>query len=122
MIQPEKLFSHLAPTLSAADSAQGSATWTVPGDLPYFNGHFPGAPILPAIAIIDASLVLLQKHTPTLNLSSVDAAKFLCPITPGQSVRIEWTAAGEHLWDVEWKKAFDGEVLAELRLRTTFSS
>ncbi len=36
-------------------------TWTLPRSLPYFDGHFPGNPIFPAVGIVDASLHALAQ-------------------------------------------------------------
>jgi 3-hydroxymyristoyl/3-hydroxydecanoyl-(acyl carrier protein) dehydratase len=63
--------------------------WKVPGDLPYFNGHFPSNPILPGIAMIDASLEVVRY---ALSLESapfikkLHSAKFTGLVRPDDTV------------------------------------
>src|SRR5690606_27073371 len=90
--------------------------WTVPADLPYFQGHFPGQPVFPAVGIVDATLHALSVHHGSkLTLAGVPQAKFLHPILPGQTVQIEMNAQGPKEWIANWK---DGsELLATLRIQ-----
>jgi 3-hydroxymyristoyl/3-hydroxydecanoyl-(acyl carrier protein) dehydratase len=84
-----------------------SATWLVPAQLPYFEGHFPNNPILPAVAVIDVSLQLIQKlqKKPHLQIREIRTTKFMSPITPNTTVHL-----AAHLspvetpnrWLVEW--------------------
>ncbi len=92
--------------------------WTVPVDLPYFNGHFPGFAVFPGVGIVDATLFFLQRalSNPNLTLSGVPSAKFLNPVSPGQKVRIELSIVGEKVWHAEWKDESSAKVLASLRI------
>jgi 3-hydroxymyristoyl/3-hydroxydecanoyl-(acyl carrier protein) dehydratase len=111
MISPQEVFSTI--------QWQGDhARWTVPGDLPYLQGHFPDSPILPAIAIIDASTVLLQRATQRaqVQLEAVTSAKFMSPIVPGQKLRIEVSSSEPTEWRVEWLDEDTHAKLASLQL------
>ena len=118
MIQPQKVFAEILSGARTESGAIHTVLWTVPVDLPYLNGHFPHNPIFPAVGIIDASAALVAAFTGRrdLGLKSVPQAKFLSPITPGQTVRIEWQLEGESEWLVEWKDTESARNLAMVRL------
>jgi len=65
---------------------------------PFFVGHFPGHPIMPAVLIIEAmaqtgGVLLLQAverpETKLMYFLGVDNAKFRRPVRPGDTLRFE---------------------------------
>jgi 3-hydroxymyristoyl/3-hydroxydecanoyl-(acyl carrier protein) dehydratase len=118
MIQPSVVFKTMYPEGSERPHA---IDWKVDASLPYFNGHFPGTPILPAIAIVDASTYVLQRalDQADLRLKTVAVAKFLSPILPNQQVHIELQKQGENEWQIEWSdtSAAEPRLLATLRVQ-----
>jgi len=80
------------------------ANWEIPSALSYFEGHFPHLPVLPAVAIVDISLALIQAGRPqqTCRLEQVISAKFHQPLAPGSRVHI---VADEETgeWNIEWR-------------------
>jgi UDP-3-O-[3-hydroxymyristoyl] N-acetylglucosamine deacetylase/3-hydroxyacyl-[acyl-carrier-protein] dehydratase len=65
---------------------------------PFFNGHFPGHPIMPAVLIIEAMaqvggvLLLSSVDNPEKYLvyfSRIDKARFRKPVLPGDQLRFE---------------------------------
>ena len=115
MISTPHVFQSLT---DAGDSL--SREWTVPADLPYFQGHFPGNPIFPAVGIVDASICVLASvlSEPDLVVPVILAAKFTHPIAPGEVVRIVCKRLGGREWNVEWREAGSGDKsYASLRLQ-----
>jgi len=70
-----------------------SVLWTPSTSLPYFEGHFPENPILPAVAIIDATLSFLSQKLdhPNLEISELVNCKFTGIIQPGNDLVIRFT-------------------------------
>jgi 3-hydroxymyristoyl/3-hydroxydecanoyl-(acyl carrier protein) dehydratase len=71
-------------------------TLTVPADHPAFAGHFPGAPILPGVVLLD--MVLRLAPGAGAGVRQITSAKFLSPVLPGESLVISYgDAAGAGL-------------------------
>ena len=95
--------------------------WTVPDDLPFFNGHFPEGSILPAVISLEASLELigLSLEREKVILKEVKTAKFFAPITPGSKLLIYGTMkSSENHWLVDW---FEESEEGEGKKAATFS-
>jgi 3-hydroxyacyl-[acyl-carrier-protein] dehydratase len=111
--------------LSAGDIKKTAAGWAaefvVPEDLPWFSGHFPGQPVLPAVITTEISDTLIRAalgKDPKL----VANAKFKGPVLPGFQVRLTLTASADSvsvLWqDVTHEKTPDNEhFLADLKFK-----
>ncbi|MSR07849.1 MAG: UDP-3-O-[3-hydroxymyristoyl] N-acetylglucosamine deacetylase [Gemmatimonadetes bacterium] len=65
---------------------------------PFFQGHFPGLPIMPGVLIVEAmaqvgGMLILSKidkpETKGVYLASIDKVKFRRPVVPGDQIRFE---------------------------------
>jgi 3-hydroxyacyl-[acyl-carrier-protein] dehydratase len=91
---------------------------------PFFNGHFPGYPIMPGVLIIEAmaqagaALLFAEvrdRDDKLLVFTGIERARFRRPVTPGDQLRIEVTVlafrgtAGR----LEGKAFVDGKLACE---------
>lgn len=65
---------------------------------PFFNGHFPGAPVMPGVLIVEAlaqcGAVLFLKNIPDRDkklfyFGGIDKARFRKPVGPGDQLILE---------------------------------
>ncbi|MBI5198251.1 MAG: 3-hydroxyacyl-ACP dehydratase FabZ [Nitrospirae bacterium] len=101
----------------------------------FFQGHFPGEPIMPGVLIIEAmaqvgGVLALKSHEDTMDISrkliyfaSIDRARFRKPVLPGDQIRFElevvhvkppyWKLKGVAL--VDGKKVCEADLMAMVR-------
>ncbi len=73
---------------------QRDTTLVIASDHPAFAGHFPGAPIVPGVVLLDAAVhAALQDHPPA-SVCQISSAKFLSPVGPGETLTISCTSSG----------------------------
>jgi len=90
-----------------------------------FAGHFPGAPVLPAMCLVDLALRAASLVAGAdLDLVSVERARFSRRILPGEelSIRVTLGAAGGGTRSVAADLLVLGEAAAHLRLRAAESA
>jgi beta-hydroxyacyl-ACP dehydratase FabZ len=68
---------------------------------PFFQGHFPGAPVMPGVLVIEAlaqcgALLALreieERDKKLVFFSGIDKARFRRPVVPGDTLMLEVTA------------------------------
>ena len=92
---------------------------------PFFQGHFPGAPLMPGVLIIEAmaqtAAVLVvatlgaEREGSLVYFMSIDSARFRKPVTPGDVLRIhvEKNRNRGNVWKFSGRAEVDGELVAE---------
>lgn len=97
---------------------------------PFFNGHFPGHPIMPAVLIIEAMaqvggiLLLSSVDNPEdylVYFIKIDNAKFRKPVIPGDQLRfeLEMLSLKRKFCKMRGKAYVDGSIVAEADLSST---
>ena len=62
------------------------AVVSFPADFPAFQGHFPGAPVLPGFMHVQLALDSLRAAGLACRLKEIRVGKFTAPILPGVSI------------------------------------
>ncbi len=92
---------------------------------PFFQGHFPGNPVMPGVLIIEAmaqagALAYIKPEDPKsdLAIAHVRSAKFRKPVVPGDSLVLEGQVLKDrgHMILVELKGYVEGELVAEAEI------
>lgn len=70
---------------------------SIPADHPAFDGHFPGQPLLPGVALLAEVLEAVLREPALAALVGtaprIGAAKFLAPVRPGAQLALQLEAS-----------------------------
>ncbi|MFB3922155.1 MAG: 3-hydroxyacyl-ACP dehydratase FabZ [Terriglobia bacterium] len=91
---------------------------------PFFQGHFPGAPVMPGVLIIESMAqvagVMIYRDLPDkekklIYFTGIESAKFRRPVLPGDQLRIEMELLNRrsNFGKMQGRATVDGKLAAE---------
>ncbi|MDA8239884.1 MAG: 3-hydroxyacyl-ACP dehydratase FabZ [Nitrospiraceae bacterium] len=106
--------------LKPGESALGVKNVTI--NEPFFQGHFPGQPIMPGVLVIEAMAQVAGVMAfrsgvegKSVFFMSIDNAKFRRPIVPGDQVMMEIKVLKQrgNVWKFSGTATVDGKLVSE---------
>ncbi|HEY5521848.1 MAG TPA: 3-hydroxyacyl-ACP dehydratase FabZ [Desulfuromonadaceae bacterium] len=100
---------------------------------PFFQGHFPGHPVMPGVLIIEAMAQVAgimaylasdeEIRAKVTYFMAIDNARFRKPVSPGDQLRIETTTTMNRrgIWGIAAKAFVDETLVTEADLKATFA-
>ncbi len=103
---------------------------------PFFQGHFPGNPIMPGVLIIEAMAqaggilarlslngLAEKENTDSVFFMTMDKVKFRRPVVPGDQLRLDISTlrSGSRVWKMEGKAFVEEYLVAEAVLAATIA-
>jgi 3-hydroxyacyl-[acyl-carrier-protein] dehydratase len=131
-MEPKDVLPHREPFLFVTEVVSvdpghtAVGRWHLTGDEPFFQGHFPGRPMLPGVLMLEAlaqlggiGLLSEERFADRLPLfGGVDKARFRRQVLPGETVDLEVTLGRLSAWGgtCHGRAQVDGETACEADL------
>ncbi len=91
-------------------------------DHPSLPGHFPGAPLVPGVVILDEVLEALIEWRQNAKLTGIRTVKFLAPLKPEHPFTICLSANDPRLGEVNFCCRAEDRVIVEGRLEVVWEA
>ena len=125
--QDENLFHEALPNLRLVEKQLRCYFWSprqmtfetsrrIPVDHPSLAGHFPNAPIVPGVVVLDEVATALAEWRKGSRLIGIPFVKFLAPIKPGQLFTIAFDAPENIANQIDFCCRVEGRMVVEGRL------
>jgi 3-hydroxyacyl-[acyl-carrier-protein] dehydratase len=91
-------------------------------DHPSLPGHFPGAPLVPGVIILDEVIAALDEWRHDSQLSGIRSVKFLAPLKPEQLFTISLSATSKNAGEVSFYCRAEERIIVEGRLAVVWGA
>ena len=91
-------------------------------DHPSLPGHFPDAPLVPGVVILDEVIAALAEWQENSQLNGIRMVKFLAPLQPEQTFIISLSLRNEHDAEVNFCCRAEGRVIVEGQLEVAWGT
>lgn len=88
----------------------------ITADHPSLPGHFPDAPLVPGVLILDEVLAALCDWHKDCQLTAIRTVKFLQPLKPEQPFTICFSASNDDASQINFCCCIEGRVMVEGQL------
>jgi len=89
---------------------------------PSLPGHFPGAPLVPGVVILDEVIATLIEWRQESQLTGIRLVKFLAPLQPEQVFTISFSAKNERAAEINFCCRARDRVIVEGRLEVAWEA
>jgi 3-hydroxymyristoyl/3-hydroxydecanoyl-(acyl carrier protein) dehydratase len=89
----------------------------ISADHPSLPGHFPGAPLVPGVVILDEVLAALYEWRKDCQVTGIRTVKFLVPLKPEQPFTICFSASDDAGGEVNFSCGVEDRTIVEGRLQ-----
>ena len=87
---------------------------------PSLPGHFPGAPLVPGVVILDEVLAALIECHQDSQLTGIRLVKFLAPLQPEEAFTISFSVKNERAPEINFLCRAGDRVIVEGRLEVAW--
>ena len=91
-------------------------------DHPSLPGHFPGAPLVPGVVILDEVIAALAEWRQNSQLNGIRMVKFLAPLQPEQAFTISLSLKNEHAAEVKFCCRVEDRIIVEGQLEVAWGA
>ena len=95
---------------------------SITADHPSLPGHFPDAPLVPGVLILDEVLAALRDWRKDCELTAIRVVKFLQPLKPEQPFTICLSTNNDDATGVNFSCRIEGHAIVEGQLEIYFGT